>query len=75
MTLTLDPQSEESIQREIARGHFQEPAEVIAHALHLLEAEQARRERKSKAWDDAFGLWKDMEEDGLAYQERLRNEW
>lgn len=23
----------------------------------------------------AFGLWKDVAEDGLAYQERLRSEW
>lgn len=25
--------------------------------------------------ETAFGLWKDREEDGLAYQERLRGEW
>lgn len=27
------------------------------------------------AKDDAFGLWKQRGEDGLAYQERLREEW
>jgi metal-responsive CopG/Arc/MetJ family transcriptional regulator len=25
--------------------------------------------------DAAFGLWADRDEDGLAYQERLRSEW
>ena len=25
--------------------------------------------------DEAFGLWKDRGEDGLAYQRRLRDEW
>lgn len=25
--------------------------------------------------DAAFGIWRGMEEDGLAYQERLRSEW
>ena len=24
---------------------------------------------------DAFGLWRDMPEDGLAYQEKVRAEW
>jgi metal-responsive CopG/Arc/MetJ family transcriptional regulator len=25
--------------------------------------------------DAAFGIWRGMQEDGLAYQERLRSEW
>lgn len=25
--------------------------------------------------DEAFGLWADKKEDGLAYQQRLRQEW
>ena len=27
------------------------------------------------ATDDAFGIWKDNLEDGLAYQEKVRCEW
>ena len=27
------------------------------------------------AGDEAFGLWRDRGEDGLAYQQRLRAEW
>ena len=40
MNLTLDAQTEQRIQRELDRGHFREPAEVIAHALDLLDAEE-----------------------------------
>ena len=40
MNLTLDPATEQRIQREIDLGHYREPAEVIARAVALLEAEQ-----------------------------------
>ncbi len=40
MTLTIDPQLEQRIQREMEIGHFQSPSEVIAHALSLLEAQE-----------------------------------
>jgi Arc/MetJ-type ribon-helix-helix transcriptional regulator len=41
MSLALDPAAEARIRRELDRGRFREPAEVIAHALDLLEAEEA----------------------------------
>jgi Arc/MetJ-type ribon-helix-helix transcriptional regulator len=40
MTLTVDPTSEKRIQREIKRGHYREPAEVVARALALLEEQE-----------------------------------
>jgi antitoxin ParD1/3/4 len=40
MNLVLDPETEQRIQREMERGHYREPAEVIAHALNLLQAEE-----------------------------------
>ena len=40
MNLALDDQTQLRIQREIDRGHFREPAEVIAHALDLLESQE-----------------------------------
>jgi Arc/MetJ-type ribon-helix-helix transcriptional regulator len=40
MSLVLDPATEQRIQRELARGVYSEPTEVIAHALDLLEAER-----------------------------------
>lgn len=46
MSLTLDPTTEQRIQQELARGRYREPAEVIAHALDLLEAERAELEER-----------------------------
>jgi len=40
MTLTLDPATEQRLQRELARGVYDDPAELIAHALELVEAEE-----------------------------------
>jgi Arc/MetJ-type ribon-helix-helix transcriptional regulator len=33
MAITLDPPIEQRIQRELDRGHYSSPAEVIARAL------------------------------------------
>jgi Arc/MetJ-type ribon-helix-helix transcriptional regulator len=41
MTLTLDSALEQRIQRQLQRGVFSEPTELLAHALDLLEAEDA----------------------------------
>ncbi len=41
MTLTLDAATEQRIQQELARGRYREPADVIAHALDLLDAERS----------------------------------
>jgi predicted transcriptional regulator len=67
------------------------PDDQIAELTKIAEAEKvsraalvrraiadllkARRTKKPDAIDAAFGLWSDREEDGLAYQERLRGEW
>ena len=37
MDLPLDPASQEIIQREVERGHYATPAEVVANSLALLE--------------------------------------
>lgn len=37
MQIILDPETEQRIQRELDRETFHEPAEIIAHALLLLE--------------------------------------
>jgi metal-responsive CopG/Arc/MetJ family transcriptional regulator len=67
------------------------PDDQIAELTQLAEREKVSRAAlvrkaiadllasKRAAPEDAiaaaFGLWSDMEEDGLAYQERLRSEW
>jgi Arc/MetJ-type ribon-helix-helix transcriptional regulator len=40
MSLALDPATEQRIQREIARGAYCEPAELINRALDLLESQE-----------------------------------
>ena len=46
-------------------------AEAIRQAVDLfLEQHQTQPEA-----DTAFGLWKDRQEDGLDYQQKLRDEW
>lgn len=54
---------------------------AICKAKHLSRAEVIRRavaayiERNRPAPEQAFGLWRDDAEDGVAYQERMRSEW
>jgi len=52
MNLTLDPATEQRIQREIDLGHYRDPAEVIARAVSLLEAEEEWLRRNKKALND-----------------------
>jgi len=67
------------------------PDEQLAELTRLAEREKVSRASlvrravaemlasKRKSRGDgiaaAFGLWADRDEDGLAYQERLRSEW
>jgi Arc/MetJ-type ribon-helix-helix transcriptional regulator len=40
MAVTLDPATEQRIQRKIEQGHFRDSAEVIARALDLLDSQE-----------------------------------
>jgi hypothetical protein len=40
-----------------------------------MEQEKEMRNSDRQALDQAFGLWRDSAEDGLAYQDCLRSEW
>jgi hypothetical protein len=44
-------------------------AEVIRRAISMY------LDKKKTGQDAAFGLWKDQQVDGLAYQEQVRAEW
>jgi len=44
MVITLDAAIEERIQRQLERGAFREPAELLAHALDLVEAEAVQED-------------------------------
>jgi Arc/MetJ-type ribon-helix-helix transcriptional regulator len=49
MAITLDADLEQRIQRQLDRGAFREPAELLAHALDLVEAE-AEFDARRTAW-------------------------
>ncbi len=44
-------------------------AEVIRRAISMY------LDKKKAVPNEAFGLWKDSQVDGLAYQEQVRSEW
>jgi Arc/MetJ-type ribon-helix-helix transcriptional regulator len=63
MSLALDPATEQRIQREIARGPYREPAELINHALDLLRAQEDWLLRNKEAINERL-------EESLAQAER-----
>ena len=67
MTLTLDAQMEERIQREIDLGHASHPAEVIARAMALLEHEEAWLLRNKNAINEHLqeGLDESLRGEGI----------
>ncbi len=50
-------------------------AEKVSRAEVIREAITYYLEKKKSQSDDAFGLWKGRNVDGLAYQEQVRSEW
>ena len=40
MSLSLDPQTEQRIQQEAARGPYADPADLLNHALDLISADR-----------------------------------
>ncbi|HXE09713.1 MAG TPA: hypothetical protein VN612_17545 [Acidobacteriaceae bacterium] len=59
MAIALDSNTEKRIQRQLARGAFREPSELLAHALDLIEAEEdwllRNREAIDGDLDESFG--------------------
>ena len=49
--------------------------EKVSRAEIIRQAISAYLEKKKPGTVDAFGLWKERQTDGLAYQERVRSEW
>ena len=51
------------------------PRPFLGRAALVREAVSDFLERNRRDPREAFGLWRDRGEDGIAYQERLRGEW
>lgn len=49
--------------------------EKISRAEAIRRAVEAYTSRKQPTTDEAFGIWRSRDLDGLEYQEALRTEW
>jgi metal-responsive CopG/Arc/MetJ family transcriptional regulator len=58
----------------LAKREGMSRAALIRRAIADLLASRRKTENEA-AFAAAFGIWADRDEDGLAYQERLRSEW
>jgi len=56
---------------EICRVQKISRAEAIRRSIQLY----VRQQGVQPSQDDAFGIWRDREEDALSYTRRLRSEW
>ena len=62
---------------EISAAQHVSRAQVIRQAVsnYLEQFKSANATDADKATDDAFGLWRAKKMDGLAFQNKLREEW
>lgn len=68
-TLVDLPNSDLEELNELSRSRKTSRAQLIRLAVKGFLAQNR------PGFDEAFGMWKDRPEDGVAYQERLRSEW
>jgi Arc/MetJ-type ribon-helix-helix transcriptional regulator len=52
MSFDLDPATEQRLQQELAAGPYRDPAELIAHALDLIQAERESAQPVDQAMND-----------------------
>ena len=64
------PEQQYEALKALAKREKASRAELVRRAL----AEYLAR-RTPQVEDEAFGVWSERKVDGLAYQERLRQEW
>lgn len=64
------PEQQYEALKALAKREKASRTELVRRAL----AEYLER-RAPAQLDDAFGLWRDRAEDGVAYQTRIRQEW
>ncbi len=71
-TLVNIPEQDLELLNAISKSEQISRAEIVRRAI----AEYlALHKGKDSGIDEAFGLWTERAEDGLAYQERMRGEW
>jgi hypothetical protein len=70
--LPITPPIEELLRQQLATGRFESASDVVSAALRQMEGQLSP---SPVSPHEAFGLWTDRFEDGLAYQQALRAEW
>ena len=73
-TLIDLPDEQIAILAEMGREQKKSRAALVREGVGKL-IEDYLEARRLAAIDAAFGVWKDKVEDGVAYQNRLREEW
>ncbi len=71
-TLVDIPEEDLTLLNQLSKQENTSRAELVRRAI---SAYLAPRKRKASGIDEAFGIWADMKEDALEYQERMRGEW
>jgi len=66
------PEQDLDLLNSISKTEKVSRAELVRRAI---TAYLAPRKRKGSGVDEAFGIWADMKEDALEYQECMRREW
>ena len=61
--------------RQIAELAALSSASKISRAEIIRRAITSYLDQHRAGTENAFGIWKESPEDGLAYQERIRSEW
>lgn len=69
-TLIDIPENDLKLMSEVARKLEISRSEFVRRAVHSSLAPY-----RGKMNHEAFGAWTALDEDGLAYQERMRSEW
>lgn len=72
-TLVDIPEDQLAGLTKLAKREKVSRASLVRRAVSDMLA--SKRKTKGEAIAAAFGLWADRDEDGLAFQERLRSEW
>ena len=71
-TLVDIPEQDLEALNRMSKAENVSRAELVRRAIALY---LTPRKRDNSGLREAFGLWKDRNEDALEYQERMRREW
>jgi hypothetical protein len=76
MAILIDlPEQQAALLKQYCHEAQISEAEAVGQALTQFLEQIMQKPRRVLREHPAFGLWRDKQEDGLAYQKHLRDEW